>query len=101
LEQTWPCVDDSHKVAMSVRMNGKALYDVILPMTYKQTTSLTKNLALSLAESHQLYSKLISSRKFDDVILTVMPSLKVELNYICVEDKKVNLKRVPGSIKVV
>ena len=80
---------------MWFQVNGKPVYDVLLPMAYEETPTLTKAWALSLAEQqHELYAEHIASKRVIATNFTILQSLKVELDFILDDDVKRQRRRL-------
>lgn len=90
--QKWPEVDEDYCPPMHVKVNGKDVFDVRLPMPYKQMGQLTTEQALTLVKKHQDFDHLIGSRPLLRHQLNIYEHYKVDFE-INIVDKKLKKKQ--------
>ena len=70
------------------QVNGKDVFEVRLPMTHGQTSSLTLEQALNLIQSHEDYARHVQTRQVLNKVLRNNCNIKVELEFTTSEKKK-------------
>merc|ERR1712150_142522 len=82
LEQSWPSVDPDYKLNLKVKVNDKDVFEVRLPMSMSETTTetVTREFALSLAQSHPLYTQKVGTEPPLGYTLHLEPSYKTDIN---------------------
>jgi leucyl-tRNA synthetase len=80
LDQQWPTLDTNYRLPMTIKLNGREIFDVELPMPYRQTNKLTEHEAVLLAQQHPSYTQIVGNQLVLGHRLTFDErSLRVEL----------------------
>lgn len=93
LDQTWPVVDTDFCLPMKVEVDGRACYEVKLPMPIGDIDQLTKAQAVALAKASADYASHLADKAITTTTLIVEPGVRVELRYVTEDSKKKRHKK--------